>query len=220
MFENREDAGRRLARVLEGLRGQDVVVIALPRGGVVVGREIARALGAPLDVLIVRKIGAPSQPELAIGAVANGRTIQIVLDRATMGAVGVSEAEADELARVQIEEVHRREHLYRGDRPPTALEGRTIVVVDDGIATGSTLVAGLRSLGERGAKWIMVAVPCAPRQAIGRVRTLADEVVCLETPEPFRAVGLCYENFDQVSDDEVVRILGQRTEPPASEAGA
>lgn len=209
MFQNREDAGRRLARALEHLRTEDVVVIALPRGGVVVAREIARALRAPLDVLIVRKIGAPSQPELAIGAVANGRGIHRVFDRNTMSMVGVGEAEAEELAQVQIEEIHRRERLYRGGREHVTLEGKTVVVVDDGIATGSTLMAGLRSLADRGAKRIVVAVPCAPPQALEKVRKLADEVVCLETPDPFRAVGLCYEDFDQVSDDHVVWMLDE-----------
>lgn len=209
MFRDRRQAGRRLGEALAHLRGSGVVVIALPRGGVVVGGEVARALRLPLDILIVRKIGAPSQPELAIGAVSNGRGIFRVLDRDTMAMVGVDEAEAEGLARAQIEEIHRRERVYRGEREPIALRGRTVIVVDDGIATGSTLMAGLRSLRDREVARIVVAVPCAPVQALDRIRELADEVVCLESPEPFRAVGLCYEDFDQVSDGEVVWILAE-----------
>ena len=208
MFRNRVDAGRRLGVELERFRGEDVVVIALPRGGVVVGAEVARALGAPLDVLIVRKIGAPMQPELAIGAVSNGRGIHRVLDRNTMSMVGVNEAEAEALAMAEVEEIRRRERLYRGERAPVEVVGRTVIVVDDGVATGSTLQAGVESLRERGVGRLVVAVPCAPRQTLAKFEQLADDVVCLESPEPFMAVGLCYEDFEQVSDGEVMEILG------------
>lgn len=215
MFRDRAEAGRRLGAALAGRDwtregGAGIVVIGLPRGGVVVAAEVARALDAPLDVLIVRKIGAPQQPELAIGAVADGRGIHRVMDRQTMRMAGVSEAQFEALARAQIEEVYRRERAYRGEREPVALEGRTVVVVDDGIATGSTLAAGLASVRDRGVARLIVGVPCAPREALARFGRVADEIVCLESPEPFRAVGLCYEEFEQVEDGEVVRLLAER----------
>ncbi|ABL72775.1 phosphoribosyltransferase (plasmid) [Paracoccus denitrificans] len=209
MFADRTDAGRRLGAALSGRRGGSVLVLALPRGGVPVGLEVARALDAPLDVLLVRKITAPAHPELAIGAVVDGSTPQLLLDDQLVAATGATaEHIAAEKAR-QLREIERRRQAYRGTRPAPEIRGRTVIVVDDGIATGATMRIALRALARSGAARVIVAVPVAPPDVLELIRAEADEVVCLRTPEPFHAVGFHYDDFDQTSDEEVVRALAE-----------
>jgi putative phosphoribosyl transferase len=204
-FADRAEAGRSLADALERFRDDDAVVLAIPRGGVVVGAEVARHLGAPLDVVVPRKIGAPGNPELGLGAVAYGVR---VLDEALISRLGVTASYVEEETRRQIGEIQRREHVYRGDRSATPVRGRPAIVVDDGIATGGTAVAALRWTRSQKPSRVVLAVPVAPRATVRRMQREADDVVVLATPEPFLAVGEWYAHFDQTSDDEVVRLLG------------
>jgi len=217
-FLDRSDAGRRLATRLGHLRGLDVVVVGLPRGGVPVAFEIARALDAALDVIVVRKLGVPFQPELGMGAIGEGGTR--VVNEAVVRAAGVS---ADELATVERREraeLERRVRLFRRERPPVSLAGRTVVVVDDGIATGSTARAACEVVRAQGAARIVLAVPVAPPEAEGALRRVADEVVCLETPAWFSGVGQFYEKFPQTSDGEVVAILDHAAAQSGAVSGA
>ena len=206
IFENRVDAGRRLARRLEEYRGPETIVLAIPRGGVVVGYEVATALGAPLDVIIPRKIGAPGQPELAIGAIAGDDDVR-VLDQRTMKYLGVSESYVDAEVKRQREEIARRWQLYRNDRPFPSVEGKTVLLVDDGIATGHTTLAAARVLRKKRPKKLVLAVPVAPPESVERLRPEVDELVVLETPEPFFAVGSWYYEFEQTTDNEVIDLL-------------
>ena len=206
IFADRIDAGERLAKDLADLAGSDCVVLAIPRGGVIVGEVIARELGAPLDVVVPRKIGAPGNPELAIGAVAPGIR---VLDPRMVGALGVTDRYLEREIAEQEAEIERRQRAYRGGRPPQPVEGRVAIVVDDGVATGSTAVAALRWARARGAERVVLAVPVAPPQSLERLRAEADEVVVLETPQPFLAVGEWYRDFDQTTDDQVVSALAR-----------
>ena len=210
-FKDREQAGRALAAALKDLAGAEAVVLALPRGGVVVAREVARALGAPLDVVVTRKIGAPSEPEYAVGAVTqNG---EVILDEAAMEMLHIGKEYIDREAASQWEEVKDRLRRFRGDRPFQALNGKVVVIVDDGIATGSTMLAALQSVRTQGPKSVVVAVPVGPAETIARILEVADRVVCLETPDPFFAIGQFYSDFRQVEDEEVRRILeGARAE--------
>lgn len=212
-FTNRRQAGRALASALERFRSPTTVVLALPRGGVPVGFEVAQALGAPLDVVLVRKIGAPGQPELGIGAVVDGPDPQVVLNEDVMAMVGADAAYFEAEKRHQLAEIERRRRLYRGERPPVPIEGRTVLLVDDGIATGGTARAALKALARAGAARVVLAVPVAPRSTIEELRDEADEIVCLSTPEPFYAVGNHYADFDQTSDSEVVELLQAATIP-------
>jgi putative phosphoribosyl transferase len=205
-FEDRVEAGRVLARALEDLGGQDVVVLAIPRGGVEIGAEISRAHGWPLDVVIPRKIGAPGNPELGLGAVAPG--VQ-VLDERMLRTLGVSPEYLDREIAEQEEEIRRRAEAYRRSRPPVDLEGRVAVVVDDGVATGGTAAAALRWARTQGAARVILAVPVAPAEAVRRLAEECDEVVCLDTPEPFMAVGQWYRSFPQTSDDMVIALLDE-----------
>ena len=218
MFKDRSEAGRLLARRLQALEGEDCVVLALPRGGVPVGYELALALHAPLDVIVARKLGAPGDPELALGAVVGGERVEAVFNEELIGALGVGRDYLDaELGR-QTGEILRREKAFRGGRPPAALAGRTAVVVDDGVATGASVRAALRVVRRRGAKRVILAVPVAPQQAAAELSAEADEVVVLLKPEPFVSVGLHYEDFSQTSDEEVLRLLdsaGRRPGPGA-----
>lgn len=202
-FEDRTDAGRRLADRIPP--GAEVVVLAIPRGGVPVAREVARRLGAPLDIVALRKLGAPGNPELGIGAIAGDGTR--VLDERLVRMLGVSESYVDAEAARQLEEVRRRASAYRGDRPPPEVAGKTCVVVDDGIATGGSMRTAIRWLRARGAGRVVAAVPVAPADAVERLAAEADEVVVLEAPESFRAVSEWYRDFPQVSDAEVVAAL-------------
>src|SRR5512144_1245185 len=205
VFLNRIDAGRRLAARLQHLRGQPVVVLGLPRGGVPVAFEVARALDAPLDVIVVRKLGVPFQPELGMGAIGEGGVT--IVNRDVVRITGVSETD---LARAEVREraeLDRRCRRFRGDRPPEALDGRVAVVVDDGIATGSTARAACQVARARGATRVVLAVPVAPPGWEARLGADADELVCLDTPDPFFAIGQFYAQFAQTSDEEVVACL-------------
>lgn len=208
-FTDRRQAGAALA---ERLRTQydegalpEPVVLALPRGGVVVADEIARALHAPLDVLVVRKIGAPFQPEFAVGAIA-GDDMPLFAERA-FDRLGLSAADLAPVVEREREELHRREQLYREGKPPPELTGRTAVVVDDGMATGATAFAAVRSLRHRHPARVTLAVPVCSPEAADLLRDEVDDVVCLHQPVSFTAVGVWYEDFDQVTDDEVLKIL-------------
>jgi putative phosphoribosyl transferase len=204
MFSDRREAGERLADALADLAGDDVVVLAIPRGGVVVATEVATRLNAPLDIVIPRKVGAPGNPELGLGAVAPG--VQ-VLDERLVRMLGVSDQYLREEIAAQEEEIHRRAEAYRGGRPPVDVSGRIVIIVDDGIATGGTATAAVRWAKQRGAKRVVLAVPVAPSEAVARLREDADDVRALAMPEPFYAVGQWYADFPQVSDAEVVELL-------------
>ena len=204
MLRDRREAGEKLAETLAHVRGSDCVVLAIPRGGVVVAAEVARALGAPLDVVIPRKIGAPGNPELGLGAIAAGVR---VLDERLIRELRVSQDYLEREVAAQELEIDRRATVYRGERGPVRVEGKVAVVVDDGVATGGTAVAAARWARGAGAGRVILAVPVAPRQALALLQKECDELVVLATPEPFYAVGQWYERFDQVSDDEVVAAL-------------
>ncbi len=206
-FTDRHDAGRQLAAALTGFKGADTVVLALPRGGVPVGFEVAATLGAPLDVALVRKISAPGYPELGIGAVVDGSEPHLVLNEGVLATIHVEPDYIEAEKNRQLEEIERRRKLYRGERPALGLKGRIVLLVDDGIATGGTVRAVLRALSETGVARLVLAVPVAPRAVLEEMRGDTDEIVCLSTPEPFYAVGSHYDDFTQTSDREVVELL-------------
>jgi predicted phosphoribosyltransferase len=210
LFADREEAGRRLAAKLADLADRDLVVLGVPRGGVEVAAVIADAIGAPLDVVIPRKVGAPGNPELGIGAVAEEVE---VLDQRLIRVLGVGEDYLHREIAAQRVEIRRRAMTYRGDRPPVPIGGRIAVLVDDGVATGGTAVAALRWARARGAERVILAVPVAPAEAVERLKEEADEVRVLATPEPFYSVGQWYEWFPQVSDERVVELLRSRSNP-------
>jgi len=208
-FRDRREAGQLLAEALADLRGaKDVIVLGIPRGGVVVAHEVAAALKAPLDVYITRKIGAPYNPELAIGAVASDGTL--VLDDDLIARVGAPDAYVQSETERQRQEIERRMLAYRGDRPAPQLEGRTVILVDDGVATGATVLASLRAIRQQKPKELIAAIPVGPADTLGELEKEADRVVCLHHPEVFWAVGAFYAIFDQTSDVEVVRLLKGR----------
>ncbi len=207
VFTDRRQAGRRLAACLEHLRGEDVVVLGLPRGGVPVAAEVAARLEAPLDVVVVRKLGVPYQPELGMGAIGEGGVR--VLNDEVIGMAGTSEDALGRVEREERSELERRVRRYRGDRPPVDVAGRTAVVVDDGIATGSTAQAACRIVRAQGAARIVLAVPVAPRGISSAFRGFADEVVVVDTPTWFAAIGQFYDDFAQTSDAEVLDCLGR-----------
>ena len=217
LFRDRQDAGRRLAERLAPLRDDDPVVVGLPRGGVPVAFEVATALGAPLDVVVVRKLGVPVQPELAMGAI--GEEGVLVLNSELVGALGLERDEVEAVVAREEAELERRVRLFRGERPPVPVRGRTVILVDDGIATGSTALAAARVLRERGARRVVLAVPVGPPDAARRFRSEVDDFVCLEAPEWFFAVGGCYERFGQTTDEEV-RDLLERAHAGAAASGA
>lgn len=206
IFADRHEAGEQLAKALVEHAGTECVVLAIPRGGVIVAEVVARALGAPLDVVIPRKIGAPGNPELGIGAVAPGIR---VLDPRMVAALGVSSEYLDREIAAQEREIERRQHVYRAGRPAAPIRGRVAIVVDDGVATGGTAVAALRWARAQGAARVVLAVPVAPAAALDRLRGECDELVVLVTPEPFFAVGEWYRRFDQTRDDEVIEALAR-----------
>ena len=209
LFRDRHEAGRELARLLSAYAGRgDVIVLALPRGGVPVASEIARALDAPLDVFLVRKLGVPGHEELAMGAIASGGAR--VLDPEVVEAYRISDQEIGRVTAIERRELDRRERAYRGGRPPLALRGRTAILVDDGLATGSSMRAALAALGPLEPARTVVAVPVAPRSTVQDLKNLADEIVCVATPEPFLAVGMFYEDFEQTDDEEVRALLALR----------
>ncbi len=205
-FRDRRDAGRQLGeRLRPKVKGERVVVLALPRGGVPVGYEVAEALDAPLDVFLVRKLGAPHNPELAMGAIATG-SVQ-VLNEDIVQALAVPREVIHEVAARELEELRRRERLYRGDRPRPPIDGRTVVLVDDGLATGASMRAAIEALRVLGPERLVVAVPVAPEETCKRLAVSVDAMECLLTPTPFGAVGLWYEQFAQTTDDEVRALL-------------
>jgi putative phosphoribosyl transferase len=207
-FHDRRDAGRLLAERLSRYVGRDdLVVLALPRGGVPVAFEVARVLRAPLDVFVVRKLGVPGHAELALGAVASGGVR--VLNEDVVAALGLDDEAIEGIAERELAEVERRERVYRGERPPPELRGKVAILVDDGLATGASMRAAALAARKLGPQQVVVAVPVAADQTCNEFRDDVDEVVCAFTPEPFYAVGLWYENFEQTSDEEVRTLLKQ-----------
>ena len=208
LFQDRADAGRKLAEQLQDLRGKDPIVLAVPRGGVVVGYEVARSLGAPLDVYIARKLTAPGNEELALGAVASDGTV--VLDAVLMRQIGVSQRYMESEMDRQRAEILRRLSLYRNQRPLPQLKGKTVLVVDDGVATGSTTLATLRALRKQLPALLVLAVSVGPPDVIARLHAEADRVICLAQPEEFRAVGQFFADWMQLSDQDVTDVLNRR----------
>ena len=208
-FIDRKDAGRQLAKALARYKSQRPVVLALPRGGVPVAAEVANVLDAPLDLILVRKIGVPFQPELAMGAVVDGVEPVIVRNEEVIQLSGVSETDFNAIRDEQLAEIERRRKLYLGDRPHPNISGRTVIVVDDGIATGATTRAALRAIRMRKPSKLVLAVPVAPTDSVKSLRGEADDIVCLENYEEFGAIGLFYSDFRQVSDTEVIGILAR-----------
>ncbi|HEU0080212.1 MAG TPA: phosphoribosyltransferase [Longimicrobiaceae bacterium] len=207
-FADRAEAGRLLAGALREYAGRpDVVVLALPRGGVPVAYEVARALGAPLDVFLVRKLGVPGPEARALGAIASGGVR--VLNPEVVGALGIPGRAIDAVAAREGEELERRERAYRGERPPPEVRGRTVVLVDDGLATGSTMRAAVAALRIQGPARLVVAVPVGAAESCDALRGEVDDLVCTATPEPFYAVGLWYRDFSQTTDGEVRELLAR-----------
>jgi putative phosphoribosyl transferase len=215
-FLNRQDAGARLAAELVGFAEEQPVVVALPRGGVPIGVEVARALGAPLDILAVRKLGAPGNPELGVGAVAEDGTC--VLDPRSADRLGMTADMLDATLAQESGELERRVERYRSGRAPLDVAGRTIIVVDDGLATGLTGLAAVRSLRRRGARRILVAVPVGSAQSVSMLAGEADEVVCLTIPRRLRGVGFSYRDFTPVSDAQVLTLLAEAAPDPDTPA--
>ncbi len=219
-FRDRHDAGRRLARELAEYAGlRDVIVLGLPRGGVPVAYEVARAFDAPLDVFVVRKLGVPQQEELALGAIASGGAR--VLNQSVIRAAGTTPEEIERITQAETLELERRERQYRDDRPFPDVAGHTIILIDDGLATGSSMRVALMALRQAKPRAIVVAVPVAAVETCEAFRDLADDVVCALTPEPFFAVGLWYDDFEQTTDEEVHELLerSRRETGAGSEAG-
>jgi predicted phosphoribosyltransferase len=210
LFYDRTDAGRRLAKLLKRRIQGPCIVLAIPRGGVVVGYEVAKELGCPLDVVISRKVGAPAQPELAVGAVAEDGVVFV--DEEIAGLVGVSKDYVERRAREELREVRRRAEEYRGGREMPDLSGKTVILVDDGLATGLTMMAAVHMARNKGAEKVVVAVPVSPPETVAKLRRHADEVICLETPTNFYAIGQFYERFDQLTDEETNSILRKSRE--------
>jgi putative phosphoribosyl transferase len=205
MFADRRAAGRALAKALRHHAGVGAIVLGLPRGGVPVADEVARALGGSLDVWVVRKLGVPFQPELGMGAVAEGPAV--FLDRRLVRLLGIDAPQLLAVARREQEEIRRRVERFRRGRPLPALSGRTVILVDDGIATGGTMRAAIRAIRRRGPARLVVATPVASPEIVAALRPEVDELVCLHQPDDLHAIGLWYENFDQVDDEEVIHIL-------------
>ena len=206
LFKNRVEAGQKLASALKNI-DKNAIVLAIPRGGVVVGFEVARVFNVPLDIIITRKIGAPGNPELAIGAVAEDGTY--LLDNNLVEMMGVPQDYIEREVENQKNEIKRRLQRYRGNSPSPILAKREVILVDDGVATGSTVKAALHFLRRIGVKNLIVAIPVGPADTIKELKREADYVICLHMPEPFYAIGEFYENFDQTSDEEVIELLRQ-----------
>jgi putative phosphoribosyl transferase len=218
LFADRIDAGRQLAELLASYADDpDVLVLALPRGGVPIGYEIARRLRVPLDVYVVRKLGVPGHEELAMGALASDGTC--VLDQELIASLGVDRTALDEVVRREVDELRRRDVAYRDAKPEPDIRGKTVIVVDDGLATGATMRAAATALRRRLPNAIVAAVPVAAPRTVAALRGALDRVVCVETPEPFHAVGLYYANFEQTTDDEVRRLLWEAARPSNRAAG-
>ena len=214
-FADRRAAGRALAKALTARNLAAPVILALPRGGVPVAAEIASALKAPLDIVLVRKIGVPFQRELAVAAVVDGAQPEVVVNEDVTQLAGVTRDYIDAGVVQELQEIERRRQVYLQGRVRVPLHGRTVVLVDDGIATGATVRAAVRALKRKALKALILAVPVAPLETIEALKSEVDEVVCLRTPEPFVAIGVHYADFHQVSDDEVVRLLAEQTDQRA-----
>jgi len=221
-FKDRSDAGRKLAAALSAYKDQQPVILALPRGGVPVAAEVAAALDAPLDLLLVRKIGVPFQPELAMGAVIDGGTPIVVRNEDVIKLSGIDEAEFQSVCDSELAEIERRRARYLSGRQPVDVSGKTAIVIDDGVATGATTRAALRGVRARGPKKLILGVPVAPTDSLAVLRGEADDVVCLEDYEFFGAIGFYYSDFRQTSDEEVIEILARfpPQKPPQSQQPA
>lgn len=213
MFADRREAGEALAQRLSHLKNENPAVFALARGGVPVGFEIAVALRAPLDTVLVRKIGAPYQKELAIGAVADAPEPEIVINQSIVEHLDIAPSYIERIKNRELAEIERRKRLYFRNRPRIDPKGKTAIVVDDGIATGATMRAALRAIRHRGPARLVLAVPVAAPDTIAELQSEADETICLYQPEWLGAIGMFYRDFDQVTDEEVVAILERATEP-------
>lgn len=212
-FTNRTEAGKLLADALSGYAGRrDILILALPRGGVPVAYEVANALSAPMDLWLVRKLGVPGQEELALGALA-GKNIR-VLNYDIIDLLNIDETIIDTIVAREQTELERRNRLYRQGKPPPAIEGKTIIIIDDGLATGATMRVAISSLRQAGAAWIIAAVPVGAVSPCGKIEEEADELICLHTPEPFYGVGQWYNDFSQTSDDEVLALLNNAATNP------
>jgi predicted phosphoribosyltransferase len=208
IYQDRTEAGKQLATQLrEYANRDDVLVLALPRGGVPVAYEVAKALEAPLNVFLVRKLGVPGYPELAMGAIASGGIR--VLNEDVVDHLGIPEYVIDRIAEIEQAELERRERAYRGDRPEPNVRGKTVILIDDGLATGSTMRAAVSALRQQGPAWIVVAVPVSASQTCNEYRMGADEIICAQTPEPFLGVGQWYDDFSQTTDEEVRDLLAK-----------
>jgi predicted phosphoribosyltransferase len=207
LFTDRTEAGKALARALIKYKGQPVHVYALPRGGAQVAAEVARALGAPLDLILVRKIGAPMQPELAMGAVVDGGAPIIVRNDEVLRLTGTNSNQFDQICRRELQEIERRRKLYMQNRPPLTPAGKIAIVIDDGVATGATMRAALQATRMRQPRKLILAVPVGAHDSIEALRSEVDEVVCLSVPEDFGALGYYYDDFRQLSDQDVIDIL-------------
>jgi len=213
IYKNRSDAGKRLALELAGYRSQNPLILALPRGGLPVAAEIARALDAPLDLILVRKLGVPMQPELAMGAVIDGADPYVVCNEDIIAILGLSEEEFGQICKRELAEIERRRKLYLKDRPRAELRDRVVIVVDDGVATGATTRAALQAIRKRGPRRLVLAVPVAPTSTLEELSGEADDIVCLQSHEPFYAIGLYYADFHQVTDKEVIDVLSKVRAP-------
>ena len=222
MFRDRLDAGRRLASRLLDWRGRDAIVVALPRGGVPIGAEIAKAIQAPLDLVLVRKIGLPFQPELAVAAVVDGDEPELVLNQDIVGSITLPDGYIDGARKEALSEIERRRALYPGERKTADVSGRPVIIADDGIATGSTVRAAIHALRRKQPSHLILAVPVAPADTVDRLRPEVDDLICLETPDPFYAISLAYEAFPQLTDEQVINILAASPQPekPSDRAGA
>jgi len=207
LFQDRTDAGRQLAKALLKYKSRHPVILALPRGGVPVAAQVAAALDAPLDLLLVRKIGLPSEPELAMGAVADGEEPVIISNTDVIELSDISTQDFDEICETECAEIERRRKRYLGNRVRSEVNGRVAIIIDDGIATGATTLAAIKAVRMRKPKELVLAVPVAPLDTIKKLHAEADAIVCLDTPREFGAIGYFYRDFPQVSDDEVIALL-------------
>lgn len=207
LFQDRADAGRQLAKALLKYKDQHPAVLALPRGGVPVAAEVAAALSAPLDLVLVRKIGVPDQPELAMGAVTDGQQPAVVRNNDVIELCGISDEAFDTVCKEELAEIERRRRRYIGDRQRAAVEGQFVIIIDDGIATGATTLAAIRAIRSRKPRELVLAVPVAPRDSIRKLRSEVDAIVCLDAPRDLGAIGYFYEDFRQVDDEEVIATL-------------
>lgn len=205
MFQNREEAGKLLTRKLENYKRKDVMVLGIPRGGVVVGKVIAQKLNVPLDIIVVKKIGAPSNPELAIGAVGPGNVVY--WDKDLIGRLGISKVESSKLKAQSLKERKEKEKVLRGEKEPLDTRGKTMILVDDGVATGATVLAAQKALQKMGAGTVILAVPVISKETFDDIKRYFDKVIALSVEEEFYAVGQFYREFPQVTDNEVIKIL-------------